>query len=310
MTVVFWPAFGAILTAIWGLYFFLSFRLARENLHRRLRRLLKIASRPRRSFLVALGDRFDESAWGQQLAAELAAMDLPLKASKFVAFQVLSGAIVYLVSQHMFELQAPAAFSLAVALPFWGGYLLRRLRRGRYAEKVNSQLPEVARLLSSALRAGLSVQQGIERVAMEVKPPAGAEFRRVYQEQRLGAELPESLQAMARRIGSREVALLANTILLQREAGGDLAATLDDMAETLAARATTHQEIRSLTAESRFVALVLPFLPFLGALVMNMFIPGFLNPLFTGPGLLVLGIFVLIQLLAFVIIRKITDIQV
>ena len=82
------------------------------------------------------------------------------------------------------------------------------------------------------------------------------------------------------------------------------------MAETLEERRRVDKEIKTITAESRSIAYILVFMPFLMVMMMNLFIKGFLNVLFTPLGMLVFAGFSAMVFAAFFIIKRITDIRV
>lgn len=82
------------------------------------------------------------------------------------------------------------------------------------------------------------------------------------------------------------------------------------MAETLEERSRVHKEIQTVTAESRSIAYILVVMPFLMAMMMNLFIKGFLNVLFTPFGLLLFLAFSSLVFFAFILIKRITNIRV
>lgn len=82
------------------------------------------------------------------------------------------------------------------------------------------------------------------------------------------------------------------------------------MADTLEERERVNKEINTLTAEAKYIAFLLPILPVFMVIMMNVVIPGFLNPLFTPLGLILIVIIMTLQLFAFFLIKKITRIRV
>jgi tight adherence protein B len=128
-------------------------------------------------------------------------------------------------------------------------------------KKFESLLPDTLQLLSSTLRAGYSMMQGVEAVSQEAQEPMGKELRRVVTEARLGRPLEESLEAIALRMESADFAWAVMAIRIQREVGGNLAELLLTVAETMTERERLRRDIRSLTAEGRMSAYVLIALP-------------------------------------------------
>ncbi len=98
--------------------------------------------------------------------------------------------------------------------PSWrlGGYfgpraLVAYLRKRRL-DDIDNQLVDAFQMMANGLKAGLSLQQSMELVAREMKPPISDEFGRVVKEIHLGELTDDALQAArraraARRRGTR-----------------------------------------------------------------------------------------------------------
>lgn len=127
--------------------------------------------------------------------------------------------------------------------------------------KFEALLPDTLQLLSSTLKAGYSMMQGVEAVAAEAAEPMGAELRRVVAEARLGRPVEEAMEASAVRMDSKDFGWAVMAVRIQREVGGNLAELLLTVAETMTARERLRRDIRSLTAEGRMSAYVLIGLP-------------------------------------------------
>src|SRR5690606_21608129 len=88
-----------------------------------------------------------------------------------------------------------------VAVPI-GSHFFLRSRRFVYVSRLNGQLSEACRLLSSAARAGLSIMQGLELVVEEMPNPIRKELGTVVQEVRLGRSLESALKDFIKRFES------------------------------------------------------------------------------------------------------------
>jgi tight adherence protein B len=165
-------------------------------------------------------------------------------------------------------------------------------------------------MMSNAIKAGLTIPQGIELVGRDIKAPAGPEFLMMDQQLRLGDDFEEVMDRFRDRVVSKDLNIFVSTILIQRKVGGNLTEVLSMMAQTLEERARVNKEVDTVTAESKFIAYILPIMPLMMAMMMNLFIPGFLNPLFTPLGLILLAVFLAMQLFAFMLIKKVTKIRV
>jgi len=169
---------------------------------------------------------------------------------------------------------------LAVMVPVGARGVVRVLAAQR-RKKFGEQLPETLQILAGSLRAGHGLAQGIDTVAREAESPTSDEFRRLTIETRLGRDFVESLQALAHRVDSEDFHWVVQAVEIQREVGGDLAAILDTVANTVRDRTRIKLQVSSLSAEGRLSAVVLMILPFgLGAM-MAVTNRNYMNPLFT-----------------------------
>ena len=108
-----------------------------------------------------------------------------------------------------------------------------------------------------------------------------------------------------------DVRILVTAILIQREVGGNLAEVLDNLASVIRARFTIRRQLRVYTAQGRFSGYVLAILPIaVGAAVYSLN-PPYMKLLFTDPiGKLMLITAVIFQIIGFLWIRKIVDIEI
>ncbi|GAA4678376.1 type II secretion system F family protein [Phytohabitans rumicis] len=199
---------------------------------------------------------------------------------------------------------------VGVALGLIMGWLVtavyHRRRARRRLEKFASLLPDALRLVIGSLRSGFSLPQALDAMVKEVPEPVATEFSRAMTQVRLGMDLEEALDRLARRVRNRDLAWTVMAIRVQREVGGNLAEVLSTTVATIREREALRGHVRSLSAEGRFSAMVLLALPGIAALVMFAVRRDYISPLWTDPrgvvllvvciGLLGLGAFWLSRL--------------
>jgi tight adherence protein B len=153
--------------------------------------------------------------------------------------------------------------------------------RSRRSKVVSEQLPEALDMLARSLRAGHALSGAFETVAKEMPAPIAVEFGRVFEAQRLGIVLEDALLQMCGRVPRNgDVKMLSVSVTIQRETGGNLAEIFSNLAATIRARYKFYGKLRGLTAEGRASALVVAALPFGFSLVLSLFNPSYLAPLF------------------------------
>lgn len=269
------------------------------------------AKQDRANDLTRARQFFARTRLGKSVERHLREAHLPYHSLDIMVVIVASwSALMYASRSAMGLSTGNAMFTASLALIFAIRALLAS-RRGWFLRTFNQQLPEVAWILGNAMRAGLTVQQGLEIVASEVPHPTRTVCAQVVAELNLNHPLAEALEDLQSRLSaSRELRLLVLTILIQHRSGGNLARALEALAHTLAERKGVNEEVQSSTAGARSTAVILPFMPILCTGIMNTVIPGFLNSLFTPWGLILLIPFLFMQWLAYRLISGFAAIKV
>jgi tight adherence protein B len=176
---------------------------------------------------------------------------------------------------------------------------------------LQGQLSDVLMILASSLRAGHSFLQALDSVAKEIDEPAASEFGRALSEIQLGRSIDDALQALSERVGSLDLEWAVTAINIQRKSGGNLAEVLETVAATIREREALRRQVRALSAEGRWSAVILIVLPFLILGYMLVVSPGYLAPLLEWSfGKLVLAAGGVLMLVGWVWMRKIVRLDV
>ena len=137
-----------------------------------------------------------------------------------------------------------------------------RVMAGRRRAAFADQLDDSLQLLASNLRAGHSMLRALDSLSREAEVPTSEEFARIVNETRVGRDLNESLDDVARRMRSDDFNWIAQAIAINREVGGDLAEVLDQVGNTIRERNQIRRQVKALAAEGKLSAYVLMALPF------------------------------------------------
>jgi tight adherence protein B len=151
----------------------------------------------------------------------------------------------------------------------------------------------------------------IELAARELAQPAATELDIVVQETRLGLPLEASLERLRERLPSREVAVLMTTLIIQQRAGGDTVRALSELGSTLEARKDLLREIRTMLSGAVFTSYLVAMMGAGTIVLINALSPGIMRELTTTlPGIAALAAAVTLYGLAFLLIRRITRVEV
>lgn len=184
---------------------------------------------------------------GRRLRTDLEMSGVTTPVSKFLVVSgVISLASGLLLSRQLSSLLLP----VGVLLGIQGTRIWLRRARNRRREAFIAQMPELARTLSNATSAGLSIRTALAMAVEELADPARTEIRLVTEQLNLGASLDDALTSMEKRLPSREAAILTSTLVVAARSGGGLVTALRDIAGTLETRKETRREIRTTYAQA------------------------------------------------------------
>ena len=178
----------------------------------------------------------------------------------------------------------PLLVRCVIAIAFMSiPYSLLRHARALRLQKIEIQLPEAADFLARAMRAGHSFTNVLQMVGTELPEPLAGEFRTAHEEINYGVPMHEALSNLATRIPLTDLRYLVIAVLIQREAGGNLAEILGNISHIIRERLKLVAQVRVLSAEGRMSAWVLGLLPFAVMLGMTLSSPAYIRVLWTDP---------------------------
>lgn len=193
-----------------------------------------------------------------------------------------------------------------------GAYAYVLFRRTKRLNKLITQLPDALSMITSGLRAGHSFQSALTIVSTELSDPVSTEFGVLVRDINLGIPVKEAMYRMCERVNNLpDVRMLTTAVMIQREAGGNLAEVLEKLGYTIRERFKLKGQIAALTGQSRLTGLVLGGAPAALLVILSVFMYEYVRPLWeTEMGKLALGVAVVLQLIGFFVMRRIIDIRV
>ena len=184
------------------------------------------------------------------------------------------------------------------------------LRRGRL-HKFEAVFPETLEIISRSMRAGHAFSVSLEMIHREFQEPVSGEFRRTFEEHNLGLPLDTALQKLAQRVPSLDVHFFVSAVLLQKRTGGNLAEILDKLAYVIRERFKLRGRIKAVSAHGRMTATALSAIPVCVAVLMFFTNPDYVTFFFTDEiGNMMMGAAVFLQVVGFLVMKKITNIEV
>jgi tight adherence protein B len=187
---------------------------------------------------------------------------------------------------------------------------IRNLWEKRCNAFVNQMLDGMT-LMSNGVKAGLSVQQCMERVVENMPNPISQEFGLVLSQMRIGRSMSEALNELGTRIPRPDVQMFVTAVNILQETGGNLAETFATITYTIRERQKVEQKIEAMTAQGITQGVIISLVPLFLLGMFYLIQPSYVEPLFTTAlGLVALFVMISLQVIGGIMIRKIVTIKV
>jgi Flp pilus assembly protein TadB len=206
-------------------------------------------------------------AWFQQRAQRLRAVS-GTGGIRLVVASGIVGAAIALIIVRLAPL--PGWFDPFVygGTPVIAMRMTHRFLIARFRTRFLTVFPDTLDLIIRAVRAGIPVVQAISTAGHEAEEPVRSTFRTMGDSLQLGADLKEVLDKAVEGLQIADFSFFAVCLLLQRETGGNLGETLENLSGIIRSRRDIRLKTSALTAEGRIASKIIAAVPFfiIGAL--------------------------------------------
>jgi len=255
-------------------------------------------------FMISYKETFTESA-----SANMADMFMSVDANRLFQFNLIAIFVLPILTWLLLgdPITTIAIFCLIAFLPT----MIYRSMRKRRLRLFEEQLPDALLMMAGSMKAGASLNIALENLIQEQPVPLSQEFELFMREQRIGTDFDVSLQHMEERLPIQDFAMVSSALRINREIGGNLADIMESLGDTLRRKHQMEGKIESLTAQGKLQGIVMTGLPILLAFLLYMLEPASMEKLWTTTiGWIVLSIILFMEVLGFIMIQKITAIDV
>ncbi len=190
-------------------------------------------------------------------------------------------------------------------------HLFSQQREKKRLMSIRQSFPELLSFIINGLKASLSLNQTLMEAALTIPGYLGDELKQMTYELEAGIDIETVLDNAAARNPLPEMQHFRIVITTQHWIGGNLSIALETLNEVVRNRLAIYNDVRVLTAQSRFSCLVLGSLP-LGFMI--------LIPTFSGHSLwllmkipafwMIAGIGLLLNAAGFLILRRLVVFEV
>lgn len=155
----------------------------------------------------------------------------------------------------------PLAGLLAIGLAVVGVFGVLSRNAARRRAKIVEQLPVFLESVMRVLSAGNTLEESLGAAARDSPDPIRPLFISIGRQVRLGAPVEAVLAEAGEVHRLRDLKVMALAAAINRKYGGSLRGVLKSLISTIRSRDSAARELRALTAETRFSALVLGIIP-------------------------------------------------
>ncbi len=265
-------------------------------------------------FAHVLGIGSLEHKAGSAMARRLSSVYIVVPPENVMLIAILLSSFLFLLGFFLAGRNVVAGLTFGFIMAVFGFFIphvvITRIVE-KHLQKLNEELPPSLEMLSSSLRAGLTLRQAIERNLDRLPETVAQEFGIVIYECKLGKSLNEALDNFADRTGLMDAKLTAIASELSLRHGGNLSENFQNLAKLIRERYIFQKEVAALTAEGRMQAVVMTALPFAILVLMTLIRRTEMLEFLASPvGIGSVATVFVMQVLAYIWINKVVSIEV
>ncbi len=190
-------------------------------------------------------------------------------------------------------------------------YFTLEFLKGRRQNLIIKHLPSALDIILRSLKAGYSVERTFVVVAKELHPSVGDEFQQIVDQINVGVSYEDALRHASERVHTSDFYFLSNALIIQRQTGGSLSDTLENILFLLQRRHEIRLKTISLSAEAKSTGMILGSVPIAIWIIVSIMKPEYLDFFFYDEmGSFLLKVVVSLLLLEVLVIKWLVNIKV
>ncbi len=228
-------------------------------------------------------------------------------------FLLLGAALAILTAVGALILKLGPIIAVLIAIAVGLGLprlVIRHIARRR-RDKFTAQFAGAVDVIVRGVRAGLPVDECFNIIARENPDPVAAEFRQITEGYRLGLTMEAALTKAYERVPTAEMKFFVVVLSIQKQVGGSLAETLNNLSQILRDRAKMAGKVRAMSSEAKASATIIGSLPIIMVGLLLVVNPDYMLTLFThSTGHVLLGIAIVTMAVGTWIMKKMVSFEI
>ena len=169
---------------------------------------------------------------------------------KFLKKLIFSIILGFLIGDLFFFLNKNLIVSIVISIIFvilflLGGYFKEKLSKAREIRKMENVFPDFLQLMSSNLRAGITIDKAMLMSAREEFYPLNQEILKTGRDITTGRDIEKALLDMSKRINSDKISKTVLLIISGIKSGGDIATILEETSRNMRDRSFMEKKAAS-----------------------------------------------------------------
>ncbi len=184
-------------------------------------------------------------------------------------------------------------------------------------EILKKEFKELCMSLAAQMSAGYSIENSIKESYREMKELYGEdsnicrELKTMIEKLKYNVKLEEMMLQLAVRSENEDIRLFSEVLSIAKQSGGDMIQIVKSAALNISEKTDVEREIKSILSEKKFEQTIMNIIPLVMVLYIKVTSPGMMAVMYqTITGKIIMSICFAIYIIAFLLGKKIMDIEV
>ena len=199
----------------------------------------------------------------------------------------------------------------ALLIGFFIPDIILLVRKLLVKKSLEADLLKAVTIMNNSFKSGRSIMQTIEIVKDELEDGAlKKEFNQMVIDLNYGLTLEEVFKRLEERVKLSELKYISTSLSILNKTGGNIVKVFSSIEKTFFNNRKLDEELKNLTASSKFLYRVLTLIPIVFAMIIYLLDSTYFNPLFTNMfGYIILGLIVVMYIVYIIIVKKVINIK-
>lgn len=183
-------------------------------------------------------------------------------------------------------------------------------RKVMVKKALEDDLLQAVTIMNNSFKSGRSIMQTIQIVSEELDGPLQKEFEQMIIDLNYGLTLENVFERLEERVKLEELKYISTSLAILNKTGGNIVKVFSSIEKTFFNNRKLAEELKNLTASSKFLYRVLTLIPVIFIFVIYILDPTYFNPLFTSViGYFILMISMILYIGYILIVKKVIKIE-